>query len=59
MARPVQTAPADLPIVDLVPLMADLGLHHMPVVDEDGRFVGIVTQSDLVAALYESRLAGR
>jgi CBS domain-containing membrane protein len=59
MARPVQTAPADLPIVDLVPLMADLGLHHMPVVDDDGRFVGIVTQSDLVAALYESRLAGR
>jgi CBS domain-containing membrane protein len=58
MARPVKTAPADLPVANLVPLMADLGLHHMPVVDEDGRLVGMVTQSDLVAALYERRLAG-
>jgi CBS domain-containing membrane protein len=58
MAKPAKTVPAALPIVDLVPLMADLGLHHMPVVDDENRFVGIVTQSDLVAALYESRLVG-
>jgi CBS domain-containing membrane protein len=45
------------PIIDLVPLMADAGFHHIPVVDEEQRFAGIVTQSDLVAALYESRLA--
>lgn len=45
------------PIIDLVPLMADAGYHHIPVVDEEQRFAGIVTQSDLVAALYESRLA--
>ncbi|MFP5392533.1 MAG: CBS domain-containing protein, partial [Gammaproteobacteria bacterium] len=43
--------------IDLVPLMADSGLHHIPVVDEENRFAGIVTQSDLVAALYQSRLA--
>ncbi|MES2263899.1 MAG: HPP family protein [Pseudomonadota bacterium] len=43
------------PIIDLVPLMADAGFHHIPVVDEQQRFAGIVTQSDLVAALYESR----
>lgn len=52
-----QTAALDTPIVDLVPLMADSGLHHIPVVDEAGRFAGILTQSDLMAALYESRLA--
>jgi CBS domain-containing membrane protein len=45
------------PIVNLVPLMADSGFHHIPVVDAEQRFAGIVTQSDLVAALYESRLA--
>lgn len=43
--------------VELVPLMANAGYHHIPVVDSYGRFAGMVTQSDLVAALYESRLA--
>ncbi|NVM75987.1 CBS domain-containing membrane protein [Duganella sp. SG902] len=51
------TARTDTPIVDLVPLMADSGFHHIPIVDHEQRFVGIVTQSDLVAALYESRFA--
>ncbi len=45
------------PIVDLVPWMADAGMHHIPVVDAEQRFAGIVTQSDVVAALYEHRLA--
>ena len=51
------TARIDTPIVDLVPLMADSGFHHIPIVDHEQRFVGIITQSDLVAALYESRFA--
>ena len=46
------------PIAELVPLMTNTGLHHIPVVDHDGRFAGIVTQSDLVAALYETALTG-
>jgi CBS domain-containing membrane protein len=57
MTAKVITAKVDTPIVDLVPLMADSGLHHIPVVDGENRFAGIVTQSDLVAALYQSRLA--
>ncbi|MUI13150.1 CBS domain-containing protein [Massilia dura] len=51
-----RVARTDTPIVDLVPLMADAGLHHIPVVDGEQRFAGIVTQSDVVAALYEHRL---
>jgi CBS domain-containing membrane protein len=51
------TARLDTAIVDLVPLMSDSGFHHIPIVDEQERFVGIVTQSDLLAALYESRFA--
>ena len=54
-ARPV-IARADTPIVELVPLMSNSGLHHIPVVDEEERFAGMVSQSDLLAALYESRL---
>ncbi|GJI96600.1 membrane protein [Duganella caerulea] len=57
MTQHPTTARLDTPIVDLVPLMADSGFHHIPIVDEEQRFAGIITQSDLVAALYESRFA--
>jgi CBS domain-containing membrane protein len=32
--------------------MADAGLHHLPVVDEAGHLVGMVTQSDVMAAMF-------
>ncbi|RFP24093.1 HPP family protein [Duganella sp. BJB488] len=57
MTQHPTTARLDTPIVDLVPLMADSGFHHIPIVDHEQRFAGIITQSDLVAALYESRFA--
>jgi CBS domain-containing membrane protein len=57
MTRNPRTATVDTPITELVPLMADSGFHHIPIVDKEDRFAGIVTQSDVVAALYESRLA--
>jgi CBS domain-containing membrane protein len=57
MATHVTTVREDEPIAELVPMMANSGLHHIPVVDRAGVFVGIVSQSDLLAALYESRLA--
>jgi CBS domain-containing membrane protein len=37
--------------------MSNRGLHHVPVVDEHEVFRGIVSQSDLLAAIYETRLA--
>jgi CBS domain-containing membrane protein len=52
MVRHPRTASIDTPITELVPLMADSGFHHIPVVDHEERFAGIVTQSDVVAALY-------
>jgi CBS domain-containing membrane protein len=57
MAQRPTTARLDTPIVDLVPLMADSGFHHIPIVDGEQRFAGIVTQSDLVAALYQRGVA--
>jgi CBS domain-containing membrane protein len=39
-------------IVELVPLMADAGVRHVPVVDADRKLSGIISQADLVAALY-------
>ena len=45
-----------LPIAELVPLMSDAGLHQIAVVDERRRLAGMVTQTDLVAALYDISL---
>ena len=57
MSHPVKTALDTSPIVELVPLMADIGHHHVPIVDAKHRLVGMVTQTDLVGALYETSLA--
>lgn len=56
MTREVEVAHIDTPVVELVPMMANSGLHHVPVVDAERRFVGMVTQSDVLAALYETRV---
>ncbi|KOF19397.1 membrane protein [Ensifer adhaerens] len=56
MTPRVQSALPETMIAKLVPPMADMGLHHMPVVDANNRLVGIVTQSDLIAALFQRRL---
>jgi CBS domain-containing membrane protein len=57
MSTKVAVVDADEPIATLVPLMSNGGLHHIPVVDAKAVFLGIVSQSDLLAALYENRLA--
>lgn len=56
MSSHVVTARASTPIVELVPLMSNSGLHHIPVVNAENRFVGMVGQSDLLASMYEGRL---
>lgn len=57
MTAQVRTISAEMHIVELVPLLSDLGLHHIPIVDKDMRLAGMVTQSDLIAALYRGRVA--
>ncbi|MDO9194192.1 MAG: HPP family protein [Undibacterium sp.] len=56
MTTNVHTADEDKHIVELVPLLSDAGMHHIPIIDKERRLAGIVTQSDLVAALYRGRL---
>lgn len=57
MASPVKTAFETTPLVELVPWMVDAGIHHVPVVNAERRLVGMVTQTDLMATLYETSLA--
>lgn len=51
MTTPVRVLRPNTPIADVVVLMAAEALHHMPVVDAEGRLVGIVSQTDLIVAL--------
>ncbi|AMP01310.1 CBS domain protein [Collimonas arenae] len=52
MTSAVKSAAHDMHIVQLVQPLSALGIHHIPVVDDENRLVGMVTQSDMVAALY-------
>jgi CBS domain-containing membrane protein len=54
MTSPVTTVGVDTPVSELVGLMADRGLRHLPVVDDDGRLAGIVTRAELVAVLHRA-----
>ncbi|HXA46666.1 MAG TPA: CBS domain-containing protein, partial [Burkholderiaceae bacterium] len=57
MTKTVRTAKDSMHIVELVPMLSEYGLHHIPIIDHERRLVGIVSNSDLVAGLYRGRLA--
>ncbi len=52
MSSPVISVNQDTHMVDMVYLLSDRGLHCLPVVDGQHRLVGMITQTDLIAALY-------
>ena len=57
MTGTVHTAKDTMHIVELMPLLAEYELHHIPIVNADLYLVGIVSNADLVAGLYRGRLA--
>lgn len=52
MTGAVRSATDTMRMLDLLPLFSEGGHHHLPVVDRDGRLVGMVTQSDVIRALH-------
>ena len=56
MTKDVLTASPQQELVDLMSAFSDGGRHHLPVVDGDRGLVGMVTQSDMVAALFRAGL---
>ncbi|SMF95640.1 CBS domain-containing membrane protein [Methylomagnum ishizawai] len=54
MTAPVVSVRAGTPVADLAPLLCGRGIHQIPVVDARDKLVGIVTQSDLIAAMYRN-----
>jgi CBS domain-containing membrane protein len=54
MTRRVQVTNLNKHAIELVPLFSEAGHQHIPVIDHENRLVGIITQSDLVRALYRA-----
>lgn len=54
MSAPVVSVQEGAHLTDLVHLLADRGMSCLPVVDAEQRLVGMITQSDLVAGLYQN-----
>lgn len=55
-ANPVTITP-DAPISQAADLMLEKRINRLPVVDEQGKFVGIITRDDLLRALKSEFLA--
>lgn len=51
MTRNVRVPGMQRHLVDLVPQFGSTGHHHIPIIGLGERLVGMITQSDLVAAL--------
>ena len=56
MTKAVRTVSNQLPIAELVDFVSTNGHRHIPVVDNERRLAGIITNSDLIAGLYRARL---
>lgn len=54
MTRQVRVASANRHVIELVPLFSEGGHHHIPIIDAEQRLAGIITQTDLVRALYRA-----
>ena len=55
MSSPVITVSPDTPFKDIVAIMLEHGISGLPIVDEGGRAVGMVTEADLLLKEEEPR----
>ncbi|MDD4887728.1 MAG: CBS domain-containing protein, partial [Thiomonas sp.] len=52
MTRQVRVVSETRHLSELIPLFAGSGHHHIPVIDDAARLVGMITQSDVMRALH-------
>jgi CBS domain-containing protein len=50
MSQPALTITAERPLADAATMMLDEGINRLPVVDDDGKLIGLVSRGDLVRA---------
>jgi CBS domain-containing membrane protein len=54
MCASVRVASSGRSVAELMPIFSEDGHHHIPIIDDENRLVGIITQSDFVRAMYRS-----
>ena len=57
MSRPAVTVEADAPLEAALRLMTVSRIHYLPVVDDQGRLVGMVNEDDVLGTRQERRPA--
>lgn len=48
MVTPVRTIPCDMAVKDCAALMKSMRIHHLPVEDESGKIVGLISSNDFL-----------
>lgn len=48
MVTPVKTVPFEMSLPECAALMKTLRIHHLPVVDESGKIVGMISSTDFL-----------
>lgn len=51
MTKSVETVPPDIYLEEVAAMMTTFGIKHLPVVDTDDEYVGMVSSSDVTAQL--------
>ena len=51
MTSPVERVPRSLPLGEAAAMMTNFGIKHLPVVDDDNDYVGIVSSTDITMTL--------
>jgi len=59
MSSNVLTIAPDADIIDAAQIMLDQKVSGIPVVDESGELIGIITESDIFRMLVQTRLKGQ
>ncbi|MBN4080672.1 CBS domain-containing protein [Beggiatoa alba] len=53
MVSPVTAVGSDITILEAITIKRGSNIRHIPVVDTDGRVIGVLTQDQIVGMLYE------
>lgn len=59
MTSPVRTIRLEAPLADAIEMFAEQGLHYLPVVRDNNKMAGILSQSDVLVAMLADSGANR
>lgn len=55
MTSPVKTVSPKTPIEDAIIILAEQGLHYLPVVDDNNKLAGMISQSDVMVGMLADK----